>query len=476
MNRLLTAPLIAISLLLAVPALAQHAPRNTMADEETVPETREQIQLSFAPLVRDAAPAVVNIFTSKRVVRPANPLLNDPFFRRFFGDRLGPRREQDQNSLGSGVIVRPEGLIVTNEHVVRGADEIRIVLSDRREFAAEAILEDDRTDLAVLRISEELTEPLPSLEFADSDVAEVGDIVLAIGNPFGVGQTVTSGIISALARTDVGVNDYSFFIQTDAAINPGNSGGALLGLDGQLLGVNTAIFSRDGGSLGIGFAIPANMVRTVVLAAEEGGELRRPWIGANGQTVTPDLMRAIGIDRPAGVLLTRVHEGGPADRAGLEVGDVVLGIANRMVDDPGALRFRVATLSADQSTNLEYWRDGERTETEIVPVLPPFDPEPDTTLLGGRHPLSGVSVSNLSPGLAEQLGFNGDPQGVIIFDIAPRSAARRFGFRTGDVVLSINGSKIEEVDTLAAILRQQSRSWDVSLRRGDRIINAVLRI
>ncbi|MEM6903276.1 MAG: Do family serine endopeptidase, partial [Pseudomonadota bacterium] len=445
----LTAPLVAVAFLLAVPALAQDAARNTMADEEMVPETREQIQLSFAPLVRDAAPAVVNIFTSKRVVRPTNPLLNDPFFRRFFGDRIGPRREQDQNSLGSGVIVRPEGLIVTNEHVVRGADEIRVVLSDRREFAARSILEDERTDLAVLRISEELTEPLPSLDFADSDEAEVGDIVLAIGNPFGVGQTVTSGIISALARTDVGVNDYSFFIQTDAAINPGNSGGALLGLDGQLLGVNTAIFSRDGGSLGIGFAIPANMVRTVVLAAEEGGELRRPWIGANGQTVTPDLMRAIGIDRPAGVLLTRVHAGGPADRAGLEVGDVILGIGNRMVDDPGALRFRVATMSVDEATTLDYWRDGEREATEIVPVLPPFEPEPDTTLLGGRHPLSGVSVSNLSPGLAEQLGFNGDPQGVIIFDIAPRSAARRFGFRVGDVVLSINGRDIAEVDELA---------------------------
>lgn len=474
--RLLTALLFALTLLLQAPAFAQDDSRNTMADDEAVPETREQIQLSFAPLVREATPAVVNIFTSKRVVRPANPLFNDPFFRRFFGDRLGPQRQQDQNSLGSGVIVRAEGLIVTNEHVVRGADEIRVVLSDRREFAAQAILEDERTDLAVLRIIDELSEPLPALEFSDSDEAEVGDIVLAIGNPFGVGQTVTSGIISALARTDVGVNDYSFFIQTDAAINPGNSGGALLGLDGRLLGVNTAIFSRDGGSLGIGFAIPANMVRTVVLAAEEGGELRRPWIGANGQPVTPDLMRAIGIDRPAGVLLTRIHPDGPADRAGLEIGDVILGINNRMVDDPGALRFRVATLPADEQTSLDYWRDGEREEAEIIPVLPPFDPEPDTTLLGGRHPLSGVSVSNLSPGLAEQLGFNGDPEGVIIFDIAPRSAARRFGFRVGDVVLSINGTKIEEVDALAAILRQPSRTWDVSLRRGERVINAVLRI
>ena len=462
---------------ITVPAAAQ----GMIDSPREVPDTREQIQLSFAPLVREAAPAVVNVFTSKQVRRPVNPLFNDPFFRRFFGDSFpgGPSRSQEQNSLGSGVIVRPDGLIVTNEHVIRGADEIRVVLADRREFAAETVLQDERTDLAVLRIIDEMREPLPALDFADSDNAEVGDIVLAIGNPFGVGQTVTSGIISALARTDVGVTDYSFFIQTDAAINPGNSGGALLGLDGQLLGINTAIFSRDGGSLGIGFAIPANMVRTVVLAAEQGGELRRPWIGASGQPVTPDLMAAIGLERPVGVLLSRIHPNGPADQAGLEIGDVLLAVNGRSVDDPKALSFRVATAVADEVATIQYWRDGERLETRITPTIPPFEPAPDTTLLGGQHPMSGVSVSNLSPGLADQIGFSGEPEGVIVFSIAPRSPARRVGFRPGDVVLSINGQPIEDVQQLADILRRQAGPqttvWEISLRRGDRVINAVLR-
>ncbi|HCI46579.1 MAG TPA: serine protease [Rhodospirillaceae bacterium] len=465
------------ALLVLLPITAQtHAQAQTLIEEpKAVPQTREQIQLSYAPLVREAAPAVVNIYTSKQVRRPVNPLFNDPFFRRFFGDLRPQQQEEQQNSLGSGVIVRPEGLIVTNEHVIQGADEIRVVLSDRREFAAEVVVEDERTDLAVVRIIDQMSEPLPALEFADSDNAEVGDLVLAIGNPFGVGQTVTSGIVSALARTDVGVTDYSFFIQTDAAINPGNSGGALLGLDGKLLGINSAIFSRDGGSLGIGFAIPANMVRTVVLAAEQGGDLRRPWIGASGQPVTPDLMRAIGIDRPAGVMLTRIHPGSPAARAGLEIGDVLLALNNRSVDDPKALRFRVATAVANKPTTIQFWRDGKPMNASITPVFPPFDPPPDTTLLGGQHPLSGISVSNLSPGLADQIGFAGDPEGVIIFEIAARSPARRVGFRPGDVVLSLNGADIQSVKQLAALLREQFTVWDISVRRGDRVINAVFR-
>lgn len=469
-----------LSVMLAFSTMPSAA-QGIIDDPREVPETREQIQLSFAPLVREAAPAVVNIFTSKQVQRPVNPLFNDPFFRRFFGNNFpgGRSRSQEQNSLGSGVIVRPDGLVVTNEHVIRGADEIRVVLADRREFAAQVVLQDERTDLAVLRISDDMSEPLPSLDFADSDSAEVGDLVLAIGNPFGVGQTVTSGIISALARTDVGVTDFSFFIQTDAAINPGNSGGALLGLNGQLLGINTAIFSRDGGSQGIGFAIPADMVRTVVLAAEQGGELRRPWIGASGQPVTPDLMAAIGLERPAGVLLSRIHPRGPADKAGLKIGDVLLSVNGRAVDDPKALSFRVATAAADEPTAIEYWRNGERFDTSITPTFPPFEPEPDTTLLGGQHPLSGVSVSNLSPGLAEQIGFAGEPEGVIVFSIAPRSPARRVGFRPGDVVLSINGERIETVKQLADLLRRNGNPgtavWDINLRRGDRVINAVLR-
>ncbi|CAN0480566.1 unnamed protein product, partial [Discosporangium mesarthrocarpum] len=278
----------------------------TSAQVKRVPASKAEISLSFAPLVKSAAPAVVNIYT-RRVVRARriSPLFNDPFFRRFFGNQFAPGNRQNQrvqNSLGSGVIVSADGLIVTNHHVIDKADEITVVLTDRREFEAEVVTRDEGTDLAVLRIKAN-NEKLPFLKLRDSDTLEVGDLVLAIGNPFGVGQTVTSGIVSALARTARGVSDFGFFIQTDAAINPGNSGGALIALDGGLVGINTAIYSRGGGSNGIGFAIPSNMVATVIGSAVSGGQVVRPWLGARGQTVNADLARSLGLSRPSGVLV-----------------------------------------------------------------------------------------------------------------------------------------------------------------------------
>ncbi len=293
------------------------------------PRSAEQVQLSFAPLVKRAAPAVVNIYARKVVrARAASPLFDDPFFRRFFGDDpfFGRPANRVQNSLGSGVIVGGDGLIVTNRHVIAGADEITVVLADRREFDAAILRTDERTDLSVLHIDTE-GEVLPSLTLGDSDGLEVGDLVLAIGNPFGVGQTVTSGIVSALARTTVGVSDYRFFIQTDAAINPGNSGGALIDLDGRLVGINTAIFSRSGGSHGIGFAIPSNMVAAVVGGGLRGGRLVRPWLGAWGQSVTADLADSLGLARPIGVLIDNVHEGGPACRPAITSRATLTGIA-----------------------------------------------------------------------------------------------------------------------------------------------------
>ena len=249
-------PLLILMLFFNFPAFSQ----------KNVPNSQAEIKLSFAPLVKKVAPAVVNIFTRKTVTqRSFSPLFDDPFFRRFFGGQLrkSPKsRKKVQNSLGSGVIVKSDGIVITNHHVIKGAEEITVVLSDRREFGAEIIVSDKRTDLAILKIRE-LNDELPFLALRDSDDLEVGDLVLAIGNPFGVGQTVTSGIVSALARTQVGINDLNFFIQTDAAINPGNSGGALVSLDGKLVGINSAIYSKGGGSVGIGFAIPTNMVRTV---------------------------------------------------------------------------------------------------------------------------------------------------------------------------------------------------------------------
>src|SRR6184192_3755661 len=296
---------VAITLLGAV-ALAGTVDRGA-AQDRRVPASPADIRLSYAPIVQRVQPAVVNVYAGK-VVQNRNPLLDDPIFRRFFGVP-GQQPEQMQRSLGSGVMVDPSGLVVTNNHVIEGADQVKISLADKREFEAEIVLKDSRTDLAVLRLKDS-REKFPTLDFANSDELQVGDVVLAIGNPFGVGQTVTHGIISALARTQVGITDYQFFIQTDAAINPGNSGGALVDMTGRLAGINTAIFSRSGGSQGIGFAIPANMVRVVVASAKSGGKaVKRPWLGARLQGVTPEIADGLGLKRPSGARLGIVRGG-----------------------------------------------------------------------------------------------------------------------------------------------------------------------
>ena len=300
------------------------------------PETAQEITLSFAPIVRATSPAVVNIYTSKVVHQRGNRLFDDPFFRRFFGDSfpfsVGPSRDRVENSLGSGVILRADGIVVTNHHVIGGADEIKVVLNDKREFGADILLSDERTDLAVLKLKDPKGE-LPVIQFGDSEDLEVGDLVLAIGNPFGVGQTVTSGIVSGLARTSVGISDFRSFIQTDAAINPGNSGGALVDIKGRLVGINTAIFSKSGGSQGIGFAVPANMVRRVVSSAIAGEPLIRPWLGFSGRDVDAEISEAIGLKTPGGVIVENVHPTGPAAEAGLQRGDVIVEVEGRPVDD-----------------------------------------------------------------------------------------------------------------------------------------------
>ena len=435
------------------------APGASSAQQRAVPPDAETLRYSFAPLVKEAAPAVVNIFTRKVVQQRLSPLFNDPFFRRFFGDNFGTPRERVQNSLGSGVIVRPDGLIVTNHHVIDGADEIRVVLSDRREFPATLVYDEERTDLAVLKL-EANGEALPHLELGDSDRVEVGDLVLAIGNPFGVGQTVTSGIVSAVARTQVGITDYSFFIQTDAAINPGNSGGALITLDGRLVGVNTAIYSRNNaGSVGIGFAVPSNMVRTVILAAETGSAAR-PWIGAGGQSVTADLASALGLPRPVGVLIGEVYPGGPADRAGLRQGDVVTHANGIELQDAQALRYRIATQPIGGTAELT--------------VLPPETPARDETVLEGAHPFAGAKIANLNPAYAEELGLDGFTKGVIVTGVARGSPADRLSLRPGDIVLQVNGRKIGLVKELQKALSGRAQQWQLAIRRGDRVLETTV--
>ena len=436
-----------------------------------VPQSRAEVQLSYAPLVKRAAPAVVNVFTEKVVAQPISPFATDPQFRDFFG--TGPTRPRVQGSLGSGVIIQADGVIVTNAHVVKDADSLRVVLSDRREFPAEIILTDERTDLAVLRIDTK-GERLPTLDFADTRSLEVGDLVLAIGNPFGVGQTVTSGIVSATARTDVGISDYAFFIQTDAAINPGNSGGALVGMDGRLIGVNTAIYSRSGGSNGIGFSIPAEMVKRVVDAAVNEGRIVRPWLGLKGQSVNSDMVVSLGLKRPQGVVVTEVYPDGPAALAGLRSGDLVLTLDGREVYDERGLKFIAATRSVGETVNVELVRAGRRETRGVRLASPPGTAEAELVLLDDTTPFAGADVAELSPALAEELG--GDPflKGLLVTRIMRGAYARRF-LRPGDVIVSLNGREIDRLsDFEAGAKLTRNNGWRVAVLRNGRRIEGTI--
>jgi len=444
--------------------------------QPAVPASRQEIHLSFAPLVQRVAPAVVNIYARKVVVarQSLSPLFNDPLFRQFFGDTLlGPPAERVQNALGSGVVVGSTGLVMTNYHVIRDADAITVVLADRREFPAEVVFRDQKTDLAVIRIDPR-GERLPALGFGDSDTLSVGDLVLAIGNPFGVGQTVTSGIVSALARSTGGVSDYEFFIQTDAAINPGNSGGALVNMAGELIGINTAIYSRSGGSIGIGFAVPANMARTILRAAERGEPLIRPWLGASGQAVSADIAETLGLKRPVGVLVNALYPRGPAERAGLEVGDVVIAAGGREIDDIQGLRYRIATQPIGGSLELTVFRRGRELRLAMAMAAPPEEPRRQVTDLSGRHPLAGAAVANLSPALNEEVGLDPFASGVAILRLVQRSAAAASGFRPGDIILRVNDREIARVADLAAALRGTQERWQIVFRRGPQVLRVVI--
>lgn len=432
-----------------------------------VPQSMNDVKMSFSPVVERAAPAVVNVYT-KRVVQQRSPFAGDPFFERFFGGGFDAPRERVQNSLGSGVIVSPDGVVVTNNHVIEGMTEIKVVLNDRREFNAELVMADPQTDLAVLRIA--VDEPLPYLAFANSDSIHVGDVVLAIGNPFGVGQTVTSGIISALARTAVSISDYQFFIQTDAAINPGNSGGALIDIDGRVVGINSAIYSRSGGSNGIGFAIPSRLVQQVIKSAISGTALVRPWIGASSSTVTADLAKALKLDRPAGAIVDDVWDKGPADAAGIKPGDVIIEVDGQPVYDAQTLQYRVGVNNDGDSAKVVYVRDGKRREASVKLGLPPETPARDTRALEGNHPLNGVTVDNLSPRYNEELGLDPLSKGVVVSEIEPRSFAARRGLRPGHKIVSVNGKAVNTTAELVREIGRPATSWELEVDTGGRIV------
>ncbi len=440
-----------------------------MAQERQVPNSVSQLQLSFAPVVKRVAPAVVNVYAT-HVVQNNNPLMSDPFFRQFFGG--GMPREQVERSLGSGVIVEASGLVVTNYHVIEDASEVKVALSDKREFDADIVLKDQRSDLAVLRVKG-AKERFPTLEFADSDALEVGDVVLAIGDPFGVGQTVTHGIVSAVARTQVGVSDYQFFIQTDAAINPGNSGGALVDINGRLVGINSAIYSRSGGSQGIGFAIPANMVRVVVASAEGGSAaVKRPWLGAKLQDVTPEIAESLGLARPSGALVASIAAGSPAARAGIKTGDLIVSVDGATVDDPNAFDYRFATKPLGGAAQVGLVRQGKATTLKVALESLPDAPLKEVEI-HGRSPFVGATVANLSPALADQLRLDPQTEGVVITAVSDGSTAQSIGFQKGDIVVAVNNQKIAKPADLERIAGTGSHQWRITIMRGGQQISVM---
>jgi Do/DeqQ family serine protease len=451
---------------LALPPAVEPA----VAQRREPPPSREAAQYSFAPIVKKAAPAVVNVYVRARVQTFVSPFADDPFFRRFFGEGFGMPRERIENSLGSGVIVSPDGVIVTNNHVIKvgGTAEIKVALADRREFDAKVIQQDEKSDLAILRV-EGGDGHFPYLSFADSDTAEIGDLVIAIGNPFGVGQTVTSGIISALARTEIGQSDSQFFIQTDAAINPGNSGGALVDMSGRVVGINTAIYSRSGGSIGIGFAIPSNLVKLTVDSAVSGRKLERPWLGAKLDAVTRDMAEALKLDRVAGALVSRVYDEGPGARAGLQAGDVIVGVDGHEVDDARAANYRLTTSGVGHHARLEVVRKGRRLALDVALSAPPKAGRDDVRNLSGVHPFDGARVANIVPGAFDEMGVD-DQDGVVILSVRPGSTAARLGFQPRDIIVQVGREKIASVNELENLLKQRQRVWQLVVKRGNQVI------
>jgi Do/DeqQ family serine protease len=449
-------------------AAAVLSPTPAAAQDKLVPPSRGAVQFSLAPIVKLTAPAVVNVYVREKSRTFVSPYYDE--YRRYYSDMP---KERLQKSLGSGVIVSADGVVVTNAHVIKvaGTAEISLVLHDRRELNANVVFSDEKTDIAVLRI-EGGDGRFPRLEFADSDAAEVGDMVLAIGNPFGVGQTVTSGIISAVGRTKVTTSDTQAFIQTDAAINPGNSGGALVDMAGRLVGINTAIFTRSGGSQGIGFAIPSNLVKLVVESAVSGRKLERPWLGAKLGSVTRELAEQLKLERVAGALVMRLQDKSPASEAGLMAGDVIVAVDGHVVDDARAVHYRLTTRGVGNRAQLDVIRKGKTTKLQVA-----LRPVPPAALgardLAGVHPFDGARVGNILAGMAEELGVE-EEEGAVILAVRPRSAAAQLGFRAGDVVLQVGRDRIRSAADLERALNQRQRGWFVMVKRGGQVLQLQL--
>lgn len=453
--------LCALLILSAGPALA----------ETRVPGSRADIALGFVPVVKAAAPAVVNIYASRVVATRASPFRGDPFFERFFQD-FGAIRPRVQNSLGSGVILSSDGIVVSNYHVVGEATDIRVVLNDRREYVARVLLGDEEADLAILQV--EGATDLPALALRDSDTVEVGELVLAIGNPFGVGQTVSSGIVSGLARSGTAMgNARGYFIQTDAPINPGNSGGALVDVNGRLIGINTAILSRSGGSNGIGFAIPSGLVAQFVAQARAGkAEFERPWAGLGGQPVTPDVAEGLGLDRPDGIVISQVHP--QSGFVGvLQPGDVVAAVDGQPVNSPAEMVYRLSLAGIGARATITRLRDGKAEDITVALIAAPDDPPRNRIVTGARAVLPEVTLSTINPAVIEAFRLPLGAEGVIVEDPGPYGA--RAGLRAGDILRGVNGTETRDSAVAARALEEAGRSLVLDVERGGQRVTLRIR-
>ncbi|MCX8026758.1 MAG: DegQ family serine endoprotease [Thermodesulfovibrionales bacterium] len=426
------------------------------------PKTPKQIEetaRAFSDIVKVVSPAVVNISSTKTVNRQSGSF--DDFFDFFNPPQDSKGKRWKEQSLGSGVVVSPDGLIVTNNHVIEQSDEIRVILYDKRSFKAKVIGADPKTDIAIIRIDAKNLQTIP---WSDSDKLQVGEFVLAIGNPFGLNHTVTMGIISAVGRADVGISDYEDFIQTDAAINPGNSGGPLVNTKGELIGINTAIFSKTGGYQGIGFAVPSNMVRMVIDQLLKEGKVTRGWLGVTIQELSPELAQKFGLSSTEGALISDVTRGGPAHKAGIVRGDIILRYGGKKIKDVSTLRNLVAQTKVGSEVELLIWRKGKEYSTKVRIIEMPSEGLEMTS--GTRKSsddtdsiLSGIAVIDISPAIAKQLGILPDDKGVVVMRVEPGSAAEIAGIKEGDLIQEIDRKAINNLNDFNKV---------VSKTRGDK--------
>lgn len=440
---------------------------STVGAQTAVPQTQAEILLGFAPVVKKAAPAVVNIYAKIITQAHQSPFVGDPFFEDFFRS-FGPPQPRVQNSLGSGVILSEDGIVVSNYHVVGMATDIRVVLSDRREFSARVLLGDKSADLAILQLDG--AEDLPFLALRNSDEVAVGELALAIGNPFGVGQTVTSGIISGLARSGAATgNARGYFLQTDAPINPGNSGGALVDVNANLIGINTSILSRSGGSNGIGFAIPANLVAEFVSQAQAGNqEFERPWAGLAGQPVNADLAGSLGLTVPEGVLISEIHPQSPFAAAGIKVGDVITSVDGKPVNSPSEMLFRMTVAGVGNQARVTRRNATGEEDIAVVMMAPPNDPPAQEVKLDNHTMLPGLTVVRINPAIIARYGLPLTLEGVLVTDPGP--VGQRIGLRSGDVVLSVNGNVPASGEDVRKSFTDPPRRNQIDvLRRGQRV-------